>query len=54
LIDFANSIKGPDYYRLTITPETAPPTPPAVPEPATLLLVATGSLGLFVKRIRAS
>jgi hypothetical protein len=54
LIDFANSIKAPDYYRLTIAAETVPPNPPAVPEPATLLLLATGSLGLLVKRIRAS
>jgi hypothetical protein len=48
LIDFANSIKGPDYYYLTITPETTPPTPPAVPEPPTLLLLSTGALALLL------
>ena len=48
LIDFANSITGPDYYNLTITPETTPPTPPAVPEPPTLLLLTTGALALLL------
>jgi hypothetical protein len=48
LIDFANSIKGPDYYYLTITPETTPPTPPAVPEPSTLILLSTGALALLL------
>jgi PEP-CTERM motif len=33
---------NPDYFYLTITPETAP----SVPEPSTILLLATGSLGL--------
>jgi len=55
LIDYANSTpKGPDYYYLTITPETTPPTPPAVPEPTTLLLLATGTLGLLATRLRAA
>ena len=45
LIDFANSVKGPDYYHLTITPETTPPT---VPEPPTLLLLTTGALALLL------
>jgi hypothetical protein len=45
LIDFANSIKGPDYYHLTITPET---NPPVVPEPPTLLLLTTGALALLL------
>jgi PEP-CTERM motif len=54
LIDLANSIKAPDYYRLTIAPETAPPNPPAVPEPTTFLLLATGTLGLLVKRLRSA
>jgi hypothetical protein len=48
LIDLANSIKGPDYYHLTITPETTPPNPPAVPEPPTLLLLTTGALALLL------
>ncbi|MBB5318453.1 PEP-CTERM sorting domain-containing protein [Tunturibacter empetritectus] len=48
LIDYANSIKGPDYYHLTITPATTPPTPPAVPEPSTLLLLTTGALALLL------
>ena len=48
LIDFANSIKGPDYYYLTITPETTPPPPPAVPEPSTLILLSTGALALLL------
>jgi hypothetical protein len=42
LIDFANSSKGPDYYALTITPETG-----RVPEPSTLPLLATGTLGVL-------
>jgi hypothetical protein len=46
LLDLANSIKGPDYYHLTITPETTPP--PAVPEPPTLLLLTTGALALLL------
>jgi hypothetical protein len=45
LINLTNSIKGPDYYHLTITPET---TPPAVPEPPTLVLLATGALALLL------
>jgi hypothetical protein len=45
LIDYATSITGPDYYDLTITPET---TPPAVPEPSTLFLFATGALALLL------
>jgi hypothetical protein len=48
LIDFANSIKSPDYYHLTITPETTSPTPPFVPEPPTLLLLTTGALALLL------
>jgi hypothetical protein len=50
LIDFANSIKAPDYYRLTIAAET-PPKPSAVPESATFLLVATGTLALLLIRL---
>jgi hypothetical protein len=34
----------PVYYPLTITPETAPST---VPEPSTLVLLSTGTLGLI-------
>jgi hypothetical protein len=52
LLDFANSIKGPDYYHLTIAPETTPPNPPAVPEPSTLLFLTTGTLGLLLTRLR--
>jgi hypothetical protein len=48
LIDFAHSITGPDYYNLTITPETTPPPPPAVPEPPTIFLLATGALALLL------
>jgi hypothetical protein len=48
LIDLANSIKGPDYYHLTIAPETNPPNPPAVPEPPTLLLLTTGARALLL------
>jgi hypothetical protein len=41
LINFANSSAlGPDYFDLTITPES---TTPAVPEPSTLLLLTTGA-----------
>jgi hypothetical protein len=44
LIDLASSPKlGPDYYYLTITPETDP----SIPEPSTLLLLTTGALGLL-------
>jgi hypothetical protein len=42
LIDFANSSKGPDYYTLTIIPEAG-----RVPEPSTLPLLATGTLGVL-------
>jgi PEP-CTERM motif len=45
LIDYFHSITGPDYYYLTITPET---TPPAVPEPSTLILLSTGALALLL------
>ncbi|WP_353063914.1 PEP-CTERM sorting domain-containing protein [Tunturibacter psychrotolerans] len=48
LIDYAHSITGPDYYDLAITPETTPPTPPAVPEPSTLILLSTGALALLL------
>jgi len=51
LIDLANSIKGPDFYHLTIAPETTPINPPAVPEPATLLLLATGTVGAALTRL---
>jgi hypothetical protein len=48
LIDYANSITGPDYYDLSITPQTTPPNPPTVPEPSTLILLSTGALALLL------
>jgi hypothetical protein len=50
LINFANSsLQGPDYFEVTITPETTP----SVPEPSTILLLTTGTLTLLrtVRRV---